>query len=146
MRTEHFFGAKYHQCGKCCRWTTNIKSGLTPSGEDLKTSKQHHGLCEPLHEKSQELLNSLWLGTSTSGPSHARKNIGPAAGFLKKFSKELFYTISKIIQASMYQNPFYSRKINATEILQELSQFRWCPSLSNDIDNTTSRVQLIRMS
>lgn len=58
-------------------------------------------------------------------------------------SKELLCTVSKMIQASVYQNPFYLRKIDARKIFQEHSQFKWCSSLSNDINYTTKRVQLI---
>lgn len=64
----------------------------------------------------------------------------------KKISKERLCTISKMIQASVYQNPFYLRKIDTRKILQEHSQFKWCPSLSNDTDDATKRVQLICMS
>lgn len=39
-----------------------------------------------------------------------------------------------------------SKKIDAREVLQEHSQFKWCPSLSDDTDYATQRVQLIGMS
>lgn len=66
MKTENLFWAKYHQCGKCFSWTMNRKSRLTLSDGDFKTSKQRFGLCELFSKKSQETLNSVWLGTTTS--------------------------------------------------------------------------------
>lgn len=70
----------------------------------------------------------------------------PEVVLQKKISEELLCTISKMTQALVYHNPFYLRKIDARKILQEHSQFKWCPSLSNDIDDATKRVQLICMS
>lgn len=113
MRTENFFGDKYHQCGKCFSCTMNWKSSFTLSGEDFMTSKQHFGLCELLNENCQEPLNSVWSGTTLNmaGKTLCQKL------FFKKRIQKIYY--------AQFQRWYRLQCIRTTSTLEKLMLERY---------------------
>lgn len=131
MKTENFFWAKYHQCGKCLSFwmAMNRKSNLTLSDGDFK-SKQHYGLCELLSKKSQETLNSVWLGTAAI--SKPGKTCQKFFLVFKKKSKYYYAKFQKLYGLQWIRILSTFETLMTWNVFQEHLQFKWCPSPSND--------------